>query len=284
MNVNCLLKIIILLSITLSPVAVSDVIIRSPFGTKLIFSEKKSGKNYDADAWGKLSFKGHGETIDLGIDGRYFTESASSHVSPSGKYLVVNSISGGYLYSADGTKKYVDRAYCSVIDMEKGCYISDWTGGACGYDWRENEDILENSPGSDTFDFLSFRPRIKHVKDNLSSLYTATVKVYLRCDAPDQTNINTYQELIKVNKKAKPLTTKYITKYLSSITTEKTIITKSYLFSSPDNNNQTKAYLVSGDKIKVIQNSPDNKWVNMGYINAKGTPLIAWVMADALAK
>jgi hypothetical protein len=284
MNVNCLLKKIILLSITLSSVAVSNVIIRSPFGTELIFSEKKSGKNYDADAWGKLSFKGHGETIDMGIDGRYFTESASSDVSPSGKYLVITSISGGYLYSDDGTKKYTDRAYCSVVNMKTGCYMSDWTGGACGYHWRENEDVLEDSSKTDIFDFLSFGPRIKNVMDNLSSLDNATIKYYLRCDAPDQTNVNTYQELIKVNKVAKALTTKYITKYLSSITTEKTIITKSYLFSSPDNNNQTKAYLVPGDKIKVIQNSPDNKWVNMGYINAKGTPLIAWVMADSLAK
>ncbi|MEA9393670.1 hypothetical protein SJI19_24680, partial [Acerihabitans sp. TG2] len=190
MNVNCLLKKIILLSITLSPVAVSDVIIRSPFGTELIFSEKKSGKNHDRNAWGKLSFKGHGETIDLGIDGRYFTEDGSSKLSPSGKYLVIVSISGGYLYPYGGKKKYVDRAYCSVVDMEKGCYISDWNGGACGYHWRENEDVLEDSLKTDTFDFLSFRPRIKHVKDNLSSLYTATVKVYLRCDAPDQTNIN----------------------------------------------------------------------------------------------
>ncbi|MEA9393667.1 hypothetical protein SJI19_24665, partial [Acerihabitans sp. TG2] len=190
MNVNCLLKMIILLSITLSPVAVSDVIIRSPFGTKLIFSEKKSGKNYDADAWGKLSFKGHGETIDMGIDGRYFTEDGSSKLSPSGKYLVIVSIFGAYLHSADGTKKYTDRAYCSVVNMKTGCYMSDWTGGACGYHWRENEDILENSRGSDTFDFLSFRPRIKHARDNLSSLDNATLKECLRCDAPDQTNIN----------------------------------------------------------------------------------------------
>src|SRR5471030_343370 len=147
MNFNCLLKIIILLSITLSPVAVLDVIIRSPFGTELIFCEKKSGKNYDRNAWGKLSFKGHGETIDMSIGGRYFTENGSSKLSPSGKYLVITSISGGYLYSDDGTKKYIDRAYCSVVDMATGCYISDWDGGACGYDWRENEDILENSPG-----------------------------------------------------------------------------------------------------------------------------------------
>ena len=37
-----------------------------------------------------------------------------------------------------------------------------------------------------------------------------------------------------------------------------------------------------GDKVKIIQISPGNKWVNIGYINAKGSPLISWVKTDTL--
>ena len=75
-----------------------------------------------------------------------------------------------------------------------------------------------------------------------------------------------------------------ITNYLHSIGNESSINSKSNLFTAPDINTQTKAYLVPGDKIKIIQHSPDNKWINVGYINAKGTPLVAWVKADSLIK
>lgn len=278
------LKLFFFISIINSPVVFSDVIIKSPFGTELIFSDKINKERYDPNTWEKLLFKGNGDVIDLGIKGRYFSEDGSSKLSPSGRYLVVNSMSGGYLYSEDGKKEYIDKSYCSIVDMKNGCYISDWDGEACGYEWKKNEDILENSAGSETFDFLSFRPTIMDVKNNLSSLNETTVKRYLRCDAPGQKNINTYQALIKVNKASRVLATEYIVKYIRGVTTEKTIMAKSYLFSSPDENSQTSSYLVPGDNVKVIQNYPGNKWVNIGYINARGVPLVAWIMADSLGK
>jgi len=277
MKLRFLFKIIAFLSMTISSLAFSDVIITSPIGTKLIFSEKKIGENYDLYAWKKLSFKDSRNLIDLSIKDRYFTEDGSSKVSPSGEYLVVTSISGGYLDSGDGKREYIDKAHCSVVDMKNGCFVSDWEGEVCGYDWKKNEDVLasSNSPGAETFDFLSFRPTINGIKDNLSLLNETTVENYLRCDAPDKENINIYQELIKVNKASKRLTSESIVKYLDGISTEGIIAKKTNLFSASDNNSQTKAYLVLGDKVKVIEKSPDNEWVNIGYINAKGTPLVA---------
>ncbi|MFZ4833742.1 hypothetical protein [Rouxiella sp. Mn2063] len=286
MKLKFLLKIIAFLSVAISSVAFSDVIITSPIGTELIFSDKKTGENYDPYAWKKLSFKDGRDPIDLSIKGRYFTEDGSSRVSPSGEYLVVTSISGGYLDSVDGKREYIDKAHCSVVDMKNGCFVSDWDGEVCGYNWKKNEDVLasSNSPGAETFDFLSLRPTINSIKDNLPLLNETTVRNYLRCDMPDKKNINVYQELIKVNKVSKELVSECIIKYLGGISSEKTIIKKTYLFSASDNNSRTKAYLVSGDKVKVIQSSPDNRWVNIGYINAKGTPLVAWVKADTLVK
>jgi len=63
-----------------------------------------------------------------------------------------------------------------------------------------------------------------------------------------------YQELIKVNKASKRLTSESIVKYLDGISTEGIIAKKTNLFSASDNNSQTKAYLVLGDKVKVIEN------------------------------
>lgn len=278
------LKSIFLFYLAIPISAFSDVTIKSPLGTSVIFSEKKNGSNYDSDAWGALSFNGNGYVIDLGIKDRYFTEDGSTKVSPSGRYLILNSISGGYISDEGEEKEYVDKAHCSIVDMKNGCYVSDWEGDACGYDWKKNEDVLENSQGTDTFDFKSLRPTIKNVKENLASLNKLTVKRYLRCDAPDNDNINTYQELVRKNKESKSIVNEYILNYVRGITSEKEISKKSYLFLSPEDNSKTSAYLVTGDKVKVIQTSKDNNWINIGYINSKGVPLVAWIMADSLGK
>ena len=71
---------------------------------------------------------------------------------------------------------------------------------------------------------------------------------------------------------------------MHSIENETSINSKVYLFAAPDGNTQTKAYLVPGDKIKIIQRSPDNKWMNIGYINSKGTPLVAWIKTESVIK
>jgi len=162
------------------------------------------------------------------------------------------------LDSGDGKREYIDKAHCSVVDMKNGCFVSDWEGEVCGYDWKKNEDVLasSNSPGAETFDFLSFRPTINGIKDNLSLLNETTVENYLRCDTPDKENINVYQELIKVNKASKRLTSESIVKYLDGISTEGIIAKKTNLFSASVNNSQTKAYLVLCDKVKVIEKSP----------------------------
>jgi hypothetical protein len=60
---------------------------------------------------------------------------------------------------------------------------------------------------------------------------------------------------------------------LHSIENETSINSKAYLFAAPDGNTQTKAILCR-DEIKIIQRSPDNKWINIGYINSKGRRLL----------
>ncbi len=194
------------------------------------------------------------------------------------------SVSGGDVEFGDGVKKYTDKAYCSVVDMTNGCIVSDWDGEACGYSWVGNKDILASSGdvNADKFDFQSMRPMINKTIDDFSGIDEREVANMLRCDSPSKENINTYQRMTKENKKAKGIVLKSISEYLRKITEISTVKTKSNLFTFPNDNNKTSAYLIPGDKIKIIQTSPDNKWVNIGYINTKGSPLISWIKTDTL--
>ena len=91
---------------------------------------------------GKILFSNKNYSANLSRDDRFYIEDGSSKVSPSGKYLIVNSVSGGTIEFGDGTSKYTEMAYCSVVDMSNGCIVSDWDGEACGYTWTEGKDVL----------------------------------------------------------------------------------------------------------------------------------------------
>lgn len=203
---------------------------------------------------------------------------------PLESILIVTSVSGGYVEFGDGVKKYTDKAYCSVVDMTNGCIVSDWDGEACGYSWVGNKDVLASSGGvnADKFDFQSMCPVINKIIDDFSGIDEKDIANLIRCDSPSKENVNTYQRMAKENKKAKRVVLKSISEYQSGITEISTVKTKSNLFTLPNDNNKTSAYLVPGDKVRVIQTSPDNKWINIGYINAKGSPLISWVRTETL--
>lgn len=263
----------------------ADVIMKSPLGTELRFSDKKTGPNYDRDAWEQLVFKNNKGVINLSIEGRYFVENGSKDFSPSGRYIVVDSVAGGYVDMFDGRgEQYVDKAYCSVVDMQTGCIISDWDGEACGYDWKKDSDELASSDEQDTetFDFLSFKPNINSLTKKSSSLNVEEVDGYLRCDYVSKDNINTYQKLIKENKSAKKVVEPYLIEFIDGSTQNASVIKKTFLYSLPDESSKTKAYLIEGDKIKVIQFSKNNQWINVGYVTSKGAPLIAWIKSDAI--
>lgn len=168
--------------------------------------------------------------------------------------------------------------------MTNGCIVSDWDGEACGYSWVGNKDVLASSGdvNADKFDFQSMRPMINKTIDDFSGIDEREVVNMLRCDSPSKENINTYQRMTKENKKAEGIVLKSISEYLRKITEISTVKTKSNLFTFPNDNNKTSAYLIPGDKIKIIQTSPDNKLVNIGYINTKGSPLISWIKTDTL--
>ncbi|MEJ5173952.1 hypothetical protein WH277_01370, partial [Erwinia sp. MYb416] len=189
-------------------------------------------------------------------------------------------------WQEDGTVTWSDRAYCSVVDMKNGCITSDWSGEACGYTWVGGKDILASSekPNADTFNFTAMRPTLRESKGDFSLMENARVMNLMRCDVPGKDNINDYQKLATLNKSSAKAVRSQIVNYVNSLTMAASIESKALLFTGPDEHSQTKAYLVAGDKIKIIQRSPDNQWVNVGYINAKGSPLVAWIKANTLIK
>ncbi|CNI32196.1 Uncharacterised protein [Yersinia frederiksenii] len=203
--INCTYINAVLFLLFISGVSYADVTIKSPIGGALTFSQKKSGEHYDKNSWGKIIFSNNKYSADLSRSERYYTEDGSSKVSPSGKYLIVYSVSSGKVEFGDGTSKYSERAYCSVVDMENGCIVSDWDGEACGYTWVGNKDVLASSEevGADTFDFNSMRPSINKIKNKLSSMDIRRVNNMLRCDSLSKENINNYQQLVKENIESK---------------------------------------------------------------------------------
>ncbi|MDF7680543.1 hypothetical protein PT300_08040 [Enterobacteriaceae bacterium ESL0689] len=239
----------------------ADIIIRSATGGSLIFSQKKSGGHYDenshGNAWGKIVFSSKNYSADLSWDDRYYVENGSSELSPSGRYLIVISVSGGFVEFGDGTSEYKDRAYCSVVDMSNGCIVSDWDGWACSYTWTGGKDVLASSEEADAdiFDFKSARPAINKMISKLSLLDTTEARNMLRCDAPSRENINKYQQLARENKDNRKIVQNAILSFLYNCKEESLINKKASLFSAPDNSSQTKSYLIPGDVFNVFISS-----------------------------
>ena len=56
-----------------------------------------------------------------------------------------------------------------------------------------------------------------------------------------------------------------------------TILDKTYLYLSPDENSLTKAYLIKGDEVIILEETKDKTWQKIAYINRRGKILVRWV-------
>ncbi|HDX8404059.1 TPA: hypothetical protein RQN00_004182 [Aeromonas dhakensis] len=266
-----------------SVAALADVSINSSDGGSLFFSGKLTGENIDNNAWGKLYYISGSKKVELSLQDRYYLENDAGSISkksPTGNYILFYSVSGEMVSLGDRTEKYVDRAYCSVIDMRNGCIVSDWDGEACGYDWVKSKDVLASSEdkGAEVFDFKVMRPSINIKSTPQVIANKSSLENMLRCDPLNKTNVDIYQLFLKANKEYSSTIKESMLDYLRSLS-EKEVKNKSMLFSDPNENSQSKAYLIAGDKVRVIQESADGRWINIGYINKKNNPLIAWIEA-----
>lgn len=276
---------VLILSYIMCREGIADITVTSPNGNAIVFSQAIAGKNIDEGSWSKIFFVDKNKKQqDLSNDDRYYSgDYAQEHLSPSGKYFQLISVEGGYL-NDDENGVYTDRQYCSIIDMEDGCIISDSDGIICGYHWAEDSDlIIEDSIGyEDTADFLSERPKM--LTDYLFSYDINYVKNLLRCDPVNDDNLNLYQTYITKNTESKDIIEVRINDYLDSLSTTLVIKNKTYLYPSPDNTSGSTGYLIAGDKVKLIEKKDidDGVWLKVVYINAKGKPLITWIRESEL--
>lgn len=277
---------VLILSCMMCREGIADITVTSPNGNAIVFSQAIAGKNIDRNAWRKVFFVDKNKKQqDLSREYRYYTgDYAQEFLSPSGRYFQLMSVEGGYV-NDDEDGVYTDRQYCSVIDMQDGCIISDWTGAICGYHWAEDSDLLiEDSIGyEDTADFLSERPKM--LTNYLFSYDIYYVKNLLRCDPPNDNNLNLYQIFITKNTKSKDIIEARINDYLDSLSTTLVIKNKTYLYSSPTGSADINGYLFAGDKVKLIEKKDeyDGVWLKVVYINAKGTALISWIEESELS-
>lgn len=245
-------------------------------GNSLCFSNPMSGGNYERGSWGTMYLLRDGKKVPIEIENRYYSTASEDDISPSGNYINITTVEGGYI-EGDGEKEYVDRAYCNVIDMRTGCIVSDWDGSMCGYQWKKNEDVLSSSAegDSDTLDFLSFKPKVS-VVDKIND---RNVRNLLRCDAVNDKNIDAYANLLKANNKNKEILTP-VANFYNTLPGEGIVIDKSWLHSEANDDSVTKVYLVAGDPVKFIVESNDKKWRKVIY-NASGKRFyVGWIKSE----
>ncbi|SFD05204.1 hypothetical protein [Pragia fontium] len=271
----------------------ADKTLVAPNGNEIIFSESLSGKNIDKDAWGRIFFAKGNRKIDISLDkhiftksqgGRYYTYSNDNVISPTGNYIIINSIYGSMYPTQSGGEKYVDRAYCSIIDMNTGCVVSDRDGEVCGYSWDRNKDLIVSSY-HDSFDFLSSKMAVN--KSGVDSDWSAQdIKNLTLCDSPNRSNIGAYYLLISKFKKGsdqQKIIKNTIVDWTNDLVNEATVLDKTYLYIEPKENKKSKMYLLKSDKVKVISLSDDNQWVFISYVSNESNPILAWVGKNYLS-
>lgn len=259
--------------------SLADSCIKSPVGNSLCFAKPMVGENFDAGSWGELYLLRSGKKIPLPMAGRYFGMPDESNISPSGNYINIVSVEWGYLDEGKGSKEFVDRAYCSVIDLRTGCIVSDWDGAMCGYGWEKDNDTLSSSDGveKNTFDFLSFKPGAQKFKTGDRQ----AIRNLLRCEAVSRTNLGAYIKIAGQNPENSDISAG-IARFYTLMGAEQTVSTKTWLYSDANDGAISKAYLIDGDRVKTIRESDDRMWRQILYITAKKRAVVGWVKTGTL--
>ena len=290
--------------------AFADSVVKSSkYGSAIIFSRPVTLKQLNADvkasvdrgAYQKIFFKKNKKITDISLDeysfdltsensgGRYYVSPfpSLSKLSASERYVMINLVEGGILDDGE-TRKYVDRAYCSIIDMSNGCIIRTTSGDFCAGVWDKKDDIFQPDfarNDSDTSNVLNLPDDFPRVKEAISydkkdDYWEAPdIKNILRCDALSRANIDSYYFLLNnilTSPKKKDIIQRAITDWSHSIKEQRVITQKTYLYSAPDSGKATKQYLVKGDSVKVIDHSEDKQWMHFFYLTNKGRAIIGW--------
>ena len=284
----------------------------------LSFSEPLKDKDREnfGGGWKKAIYTGiKGQNIDLlpmetftSAEGVIFQNDFPPRISPTGGYAVLDVLRAIMVSSAQGEQPTPQsRQYCPVLDTQTGCIVSMQTGELCGGDWSKKDDnwIVGGKDQDDVdsamldyqFDsanvlwqsFLVSRKGVARysiksaLKDNLG------VPNMLTCEPPSALNRDAYTAIAhQLKLEGDEADAKYIEAKLAHAPrdgkpapTSTIIVEKAPLYDQPDDTAHTKAYLVKGDQVTLLDTTkPD--WILIKYVEKNGNAIEKWVRVNSV--
>ena len=210
-----MIKFLFLMFILIHSLNAKETIIKSKNGNSLIFKEAEKNEHFEANLYKKLIFssKEYNSTIYINNATYYFGPN-SSVLSSSGRYVILDTLEGGYItgYSDDKDEKPLckDKAHCLVIDMQNGCILINETDDACMMGWKGDE-LYNNAEQQKEKIELK-----RNIKDDLDHLLKCEnigfmdineckkqnkgkVDNAIRCNPINSTNIKEYEKYLGSN-------------------------------------------------------------------------------------
>lgn len=289
-----IIKFILWLFVLVTNLNAEEASIKSQNGNFLIFQESEKNEHFEANLYKKLIFssKEYNSTIYINNATYYFGPS-SSILSGSGRYVILDALEGSYIagYSDDKDEKplWKDKVHCLVIDMQNGCISINETDEACMLEWegdelyytidRQKEKIELKRSIKDDLDHLFDCENINFIDTNeCKKQNKGKVDNAIRCNAINPKNIEEYEKYLSKDSgfKHKEILKQTLISFVSNFN-KNTIRDKTYLYLSPDENSLTKAYLIKGDEVIILEEIKDKTWQKIAYINRRGKILVRWV-------
>ncbi|WP_459904999.1 hypothetical protein [Caballeronia sp. HLA56] len=290
----------------------ADVTAQLPGGQVLQFSDHLSGTNElrFGSGWARARLKlKTGDWLrflpdeSLSINGGVVFNGVSARsLSFSGRYLVLPLVRQGMLESAGKEPRIVGNQYCPVVDTSSGCMISFETGAICSGAWSQQKDawieqgrdrsgeMLQGQEDLANQLWTDFRksPKSGTLRDRVVD--ALGIENLISCDSPSNDNRHTYRQIAAaLRREGAASDATYIENKLAKVSNEREgklaldtrVRIKSWLYDSPEALARTTAYLVPGDRVKVLGVSKDG-WVKTEYTQANGKKIKKWILKSTL--
>ena len=268
-------------------------------------------------AWRQAIFHfPNGATFDLlpgtgktNAGGAAIEPPSAGDISPSGQYVVIGRVESGTVSSGPGQAESVlSREYCPVIEIRTGCITADQTGEICGAAWQAGKPAQWGTEDQTNVMLKRDRPSASRLLRFISAGQPVRLVIdddsgadnLLRCDPPSSVNREAYQKIaIALHAVGANNDARLIDAALSSAndgaarTSASAVVEdghraatvsaqKAMLYTAPDDNYASHAYLVQNDTVTILKQSPAG-WVYVDYVAASGKHLVRWIKANQLS-
>jgi hypothetical protein len=244
--------------------------------------------------------------------GAVFSGPEYSTVSPTGKYVVLSVVRAGVVddpVAQSHIGNVASRQYCPVLVAKTGCLISIQTGGICGGQWDEKNDLWRVGIGDDIAADTAamLKPQFPHINDSWNSFSKSAalrpgyhklkddiigylgVTNLLACEPPSEINRDAYvsiaRQLLKEGDRADAAYIEGRLAVAGSVGAAHQALTitvdRAYLYDLPDPKAQSKMYLVRGDTVRLLDKSSED-WVRIEYARNNGAVIDKWIQSTSI--